>query len=87
MRDFEGRLNEYRLTEAEILYNPPNQPHLLECLIWQDYDVAPDFPELCKFLRFWTHHVDVPLFAVRVESLGLVRPPGLVYAAYSTAIH
>ena len=78
---------EYRLTAAEILYTPPNQPHVLECFFWQDYDSAPDYPELHRFLTFWATHIDVQLHSVRVSDLDTVRPEGLVYAAYSTAIH
>jgi uncharacterized protein Usg len=78
---------EYRLTAAEILYTPPNQPHLLECFFWQDYDSAPDYPELRRFLTFWATHIDVQLHSVRVSDLDSVRPEGLIYAAYSTAIH
>lgn len=78
---------EYKLTAAEILYTPPDQPHVLECFVWQDYDSAPDYPELRRFLKFWAYHIDIQLHSVRVADLNLPRPEGFVYAAYSTAIH
>ena len=41
------------LTTAEILYRLPDFPRLLESYIWQDYDVAPNFPKLVDFLGYW----------------------------------
>jgi uncharacterized protein Usg len=87
MDDVTGPHNEYRLTAAEILYTPANQPHVLDCFVWQDYDIAPDYPELRRFLKFWAQHVDIQLHSVRIADLDLPRPEGFVYAAYSTAIH
>lgn len=87
MDDIERPNREYRLTLAEILYNPPNQPHVVECFVWRDWDRAPDYPELRKFLSFWTHHIDSTLHSVRIAEYDKVRPEGLVYAAYSTAVH
>lgn len=79
---------EYRLTQAEILYHKPDSPHLLQSIMWQDYDVAPDYPELQKFLEVLALHVDgSTVHSVRVASSDEVRPPGMVYAAYSTAIN
>jgi uncharacterized protein Usg len=82
-----GSHKEYRLTAAEILYTPADQPHVLERFVWQDYDSAPDYPELHRFLTFWADHIDIQLHSVRVADLDQPRPEGLVYAAYSTAIH
>jgi uncharacterized protein Usg len=87
MTDLSESPKEYRLTAAEILYTPPDQPHLLECFVWQDYDSAPDYPELQRFLTFWADHIHIQLHSVRVADLDQPRPEGLVYAAYSTAIH
>ena len=87
MQDIERLLKDYRLTTAEILYHFPDHPHLLQSFVWQDYDIAPAFPELRRFLDFWTHHIEGTLHSVRVASLDLVRPPGLVYADYSATIH
>ncbi|HLN23121.1 MAG TPA: Usg family protein [Patescibacteria group bacterium] len=79
---------DYRLTQAEILYHKPNSPHLLESIMWQDYDVAPDYPELQKFLELLALHVaGSTVHSVRVASLDEIRPVGMIYAAYSTAMH
>ena len=42
LRELEG----FSLTTAEILYRLPDYPRLLQSYIWQDYDVAPEFPKL-----------------------------------------
>lgn len=62
----------YRLATAEIIYRMPDHRELLQSYIWQDYDVAPKFPVLRRFLDFWHHNLDGPLHAVRVASVGLV---------------
>ena len=47
------QLNGYRLTTAEIIYHRPDHPSLLQSYVWQDLDMAPRFPVLTRFLRFW----------------------------------
>ncbi len=47
------QLRDYRLTTAEILYHMPDHPHLLQSYLWQEYDLAPNFPALRRFLDFW----------------------------------
>jgi uncharacterized protein Usg len=41
-----------RLTTAEILYHLPDHPHVIQSFIWQQMDLAPDFPALRRFLDF-----------------------------------
>ena len=36
----------FSLTTAEILYRLPDHPQLLQSYLWQDYDLAPQFPKL-----------------------------------------
>lgn len=63
-----SRPREWRLTTAEILYRLPDHPGLLQTFIWQDYDLAPQFPELRRFLAFWRRELDGPLHSVRVAA-------------------
>ncbi len=65
-------LTRYRLTTAAILYHLPDHPLLLEEFIWQHDDIAPRFPVLNKFLRFWQVSIEGKLHSVRVASRGLV---------------
>ena len=75
MADFEKQwIKDYRLTTAEILYHLPDYPELLQSYIWQDYDIAPKFPILNKFLHFWTKELHGPLHSVQVASQELITP-------------
>ena len=64
-------LEGYRVTTAEILYHRPDHPALLQSYIWQEYDLAPRFPVLNKFLRFWKSELDGKLHSVWVSAAGL----------------
>ena len=72
--DFTRQLDGWSLTTAEITYRMPDYRHLLQNFIWQDYDIAPHFPRLIKFLDFWAHNLDGPLAEVRVAHAGILRP-------------
>ena len=71
-RDIELQLQGYGLTTAHILYRLPDHPTLLQSYIWQDYDVAPDFPEMYGFLRFWRETLEGALHSVRYTHKRLV---------------
>jgi uncharacterized protein Usg len=68
------QLKRYRLTTAEILYHFPDYPDLLQTYVWQDYDVAPEFPTLRGFLEFWRRSIEGRLHSVRVASTRLISP-------------
>jgi uncharacterized protein Usg len=72
MSNFQQQLRGYRLTTAEILYRLPDHPVMLQSFIWQDLDLAPQFPILNKFLRFWQTSLDGKLYSVRVASRGII---------------
>jgi len=40
----ELQLMGYRLATAEITYHMPDHPAILQTLVWQHYDLAPEFP-------------------------------------------
>lgn len=71
---FVKQLSGYGLTTAEILYRMPDHPLVLQSFVWQDYDVAPTFPTLMKFLAFWHEKLDGPLYSVRIGHSGLIKP-------------
>tara|TARA_R110002020_G_scaffold49693_2_gene141233 strand:+ start:182 stop:451 length:270 start_codon:yes stop_codon:yes gene_type:complete len=72
--DFTRQIEGYGLTTAEIHYRLPDQPSLLQLYIWQDYDLAPDFPSLQGFLDFWRLELEGALHSVRVAHQRLIRP-------------
>lgn len=79
--DFQKMLGGFSLTTAEILYHMPDHPGLLQSYVWQEYDEAPRFPVLQKFLRFWTRELDGPLHSVRVAHRTLIKPAELRLAS------
>lgn len=74
MRHLSLMLKDYRLTTAEILYRLPDHPSVLQSFVWQEYDIAPQFPELTKFVRFWESNIEGKLHSVKVATSGLVQP-------------
>lgn len=78
---------QHYLTTAEILYHAPDQPHRLCSFVWQDFDRAPDYPELQRFLTFWLDHMQSELHSVRICALDQPEPGGRIYAPRSLAIH
>jgi uncharacterized protein Usg len=69
------QMRDYRLTTAEILYHMPDHPAVLQTYIWQELDLAPQFPELHRFLDFWSRSLDGKLHSVRIGSAALITPP------------
>lgn len=64
----------YHLTTAEITYHLPDHPELLQNFIWQEFDLAPQYPMLRQFLRFWQGNLDGRLHSVTVAATTLVQP-------------
>ncbi len=73
------QLQDYRLTTAEIIYRLPDHPSLLQSYIWQELDIAPRFPILRKFLRFWESKLEGKLYHVKIASQSLITPSELRY--------
>jgi uncharacterized protein Usg len=80
MRALKLQFLDYRLTTAEILYHLPDYPMLLQTYIWQEYDKAPDFPALRRFLDFWDRNLDGKLHSVKVATLPLISSPRMRHA-------
>lgn len=69
---FADQLRGYRLATAEILYRLPDHPELLQSYVWQDYDLAPKYPVLSKFLDFWMRELEGPIHSVRVAGKKII---------------
>jgi uncharacterized protein Usg len=67
-------LKGYGLTTAEFLYHMPDRPHILQCFLWQHYDIAPRFPALYRFIDFWREKLDGPLHSVTFTHRRLIAP-------------
>jgi len=85
--DFAVQLGGYSLTTAEILYRLPDHPALLQTFIWQEFDLAPDFPVLKKFLDFWERNIEGKLHTVRVANAQLISPAEIRANAHLLRLH
>ena len=77
----------YRLATAEILYRMPDHPHLLQTYVWQGWDIAPRFPALHEFLRFWERELDGALHSVCVASTMPASSRRLRHARTELSLH
>jgi len=55
--------------------------------VWQDLDIAPDFPVLRKFLDFWERQIEGALHSVRVGATTLISPGELRHVDHQFGLH
>ena len=67
-------LKGWGLTTAEFFYRMPDFRHVLNSYLWQDYDLAPDYPTLFKFIEYWQKEIEGPLHSVRFTHRKLIGP-------------
>jgi len=84
---YELQLRGYRLTTAEIIYRLPDHPALLQTFIWQKFDLAPDFPELHKFLEFWQSNIEGRLHSVNIKQSTRVAGNRWRHVKHSVTLH
>jgi len=84
---FLKQMEGYGLTTAEIHYHLPDQPSLIQLYVWQEYDLAPKFPELKAFLKFWTREIEGKLHSVVVAHSRLIAPMGVRNAVQMGLVH
>lgn len=77
----------YRLTTAQIFYHLPDYPQLLQEFVWQQLDLAPEFPQLKQFLDFWERRLDGRLHSVTIASAELISPADLRMADGMFSVH
>lgn len=87
MANLSVQLRDYRLTTAEILYHMPDHPDLLQTFLWQNYDLAPKFPELKRFLDFWEKEIEGRLHSVTVAHKKLITPGDLGFHKFEMSLH
>ena len=79
MNDIELQLRGYGLTTAEIIYRMPDYQAILQSYLWQELDLAPNFPVLMKFLEFWAKNLDGRIHSVTVGSTKVIHRPNFCY--------
>lgn len=73
MADLGKQLQNFRLTTAQIFYRMPDYGSILQEYIWQDYDLAPQFPKLNEFVAFWTEELEGPIHSIYVANTKLIK--------------
>lgn len=86
MADLSKQLRDYRLVTAQIVYYMPDHAGLLQEYIWQDYDIAPQYPELHSFLDFWSRELDGKLHSVMIAKKELITPGDHRFADYEATL-
>jgi len=84
---YELQLRGYRLTTAEIVYHLPDHPALLQSFIWQKFDLAPDYPELRRFLEFWSVNIEGKLHSVNVKQSSRFAPARFRHFKHALTLH
>jgi uncharacterized protein Usg len=81
------QLRGYRISTAEIIYRLPDHPNILQSFIWQHLDLAPHYPELKRFLRFWEEKIEGRLHSVKVGRTNLIKPAEFGHASAMLTLH
>jgi len=72
--DFVRQLEGYGLSTVQVHYFMPDHPSLLQAFVMQQYDLAPTFPELGRFLAYWRREIEAVLHSVQVAHNRLIGP-------------
>jgi len=80
-------IKDYRLTTARIFYHLPDYPGVLQTYVWQEFDIAPDYPALRKFLDFWKDQLDGKLHSVEVAAARSVKSGRVRHANVMHTLH
>ncbi len=85
--DYVSVIKDYRLTTAKIYYHLPDYPGVLQTYVWQEFDIAPDYPALRKFLDFWKARLDGKLHSVEVAAARSVKSGRVRHANTMRTLH
>lgn len=66
-------LKGYGLTTAQIFYRIPDYQRVINTYVWQEYDLAPDYPKLFDFIEFWQKKIEGPLHSIMFTHRKLIR--------------
>lgn len=86
MADLKKQMGDYRLTTAQIIYHMPDHVNLLQEYIWQEYDLAPEYPTLRGFLDFWIDKIEGKLHSVYVARQEIITPGDYRFAQWQDTL-
>lgn len=81
------RILNNRLATAEIIYHLPDHPHILQSYVWQFADIAPSFPRLMKFLKYWEETLEGKIHSVQLGHASFAKPAELRHADGGWFVH
>lgn len=67
-------LRGFGVSLAKFYYRLPDFVHVINEFTWRDYDQAPDYPNLFKFIEFWQTKIEGRLHSVVFSHNKLIRP-------------
>jgi uncharacterized protein Usg len=74
MTETELMLKGYGLTTAEMIYRMPDYRNVLNTFVWQDYDLAPDYPNSSSSSSSGRTKIEGPLHSVRFTHRKMISP-------------
>ena len=86
MADLEQQIHGKRLTTAQIYYHFPDYPQILQEYLWQDYDLAPEYPALHDFLDFWEISIEGKLHSVYVAHKKIITAGKSTFSSFDRSI-
>ncbi len=86
MADLTKQMKDYRLTTAQIIYHMPDHENVLQEFIWQEYDIAPEYPTLQGFVNFWIEEIEGKLHSVYVAHQEVITPSDHRFADWQGTI-
>ncbi len=86
MADLKKQIEDYRLTTAQIIYHMPDHQNVLQEFIWQEYDIAPEYPTLYEFIDFWVEKIEGKLHSVYVAKQELITPGDYRFAEWQGSV-
>ena len=73
-KETEVMLKGYGLTTADLFCRSPDERNVINSFVWQNYDLAPDCPQLFRFIEFRQEKIDGPLHSGRFTHRNLIGP-------------
>lgn len=84
MADLIQQIDGKRLTTAQIYYHFPDYPKILQEYLWQDYDLAPEYPALRNFLDFWEITIEGKLHSVYIAHKKLITASNSTFSYFDS---
>ncbi len=86
MANLDKQMKNFRLTTAQIIYHMPDHENVLQEFIWQEYDIAPQYPTLHGFIDFWVEKIEGKLHSVYVAKQELITPGDYRFAEWQATL-